>query len=152
MSVENGAYPKVLPKEVYNSLESLKKGRKLTLILHSKSVQADGFTLGTIVQVQVKKGNENRGKCSADKTVLGRGRELQIIVVPSRNGKEISAAFEEVRPALPKECSSNTVQEYMDMMDRCIDIEMDEVITIEEGTNEERVNNVEHEANEYKKT
>lgn len=55
MAVENGAYSKILPNEVYNAHENLNAKRKLSLIQHSKSVQTDDFTPVTNVQVHVKK-------------------------------------------------------------------------------------------------
>lgn len=103
--VQNSFVPSSLPKEILEAHENLKAKKKPTLILRSKATSDESFKPGNIVQVFIKKGNEKRGKSSGDKVVLEYDHDSRIVIVPGSGGRRIRAAVEDVRAALPGDCS-----------------------------------------------
>lgn len=53
---------------------------------------------------------KKQGKWSLPKIVLLVDNEARLVTVPGKNGKRVTAVFEDVRPALPDESFAMSIQ------------------------------------------
>ena len=118
--VLSAASPVPLPKELVDAHDALIARRRLTKILKSKSVSDAMFAVGDLVEVFIKKGKEKRGKWSTSKSILTYDHPSRTVTVAGKNGRVISAAIEDVRPAITENEFSLGLQEAMNELDDII--------------------------------
>lgn len=83
--------------------------------------------VGDWVQVFIKRDKEKRGRWLLPRIVLTYDRSVRTITVPGSNGKTISAAIEDTRPALADDSLAALVQEGIDRLDTELSDSLDHV-------------------------
>lgn len=121
-----GNFPAVVPEEIIQAHQNLIAERKLTKILKSKAITNAQFCVGDLVQIYVKNQHQKRGKWSSSKVVLSYDKESGTVTVPGKNGCEVRAAVEDVRPACKEDTLEAFIQEAMDQMADTLDSLIDE--------------------------
>lgn len=71
----------------------------MTKILRSRSLSANDFRAGDLVQVYVKQGKERRGKWWSPRQVININNDDRMLSVPGTAGLQIVVAFEDARAA-----------------------------------------------------
>ena len=89
---------------------------KLLLILRSKAVNEVPLTVGEAVEVYQKKEHEKRDKWSDFRPILSINHDARSLKVPGRRGREVTVAFEDVRPAIQQQSFTHMVQDGIDAL------------------------------------
>jgi len=109
-----------IPVEIVDAQETLKAKRKLALIMRSKSTRDNVVKPGDEVEVYLRKGKEKRGKWLSGRPILSYDHESRTVSIPGSNGRTMSAAIEDVRPAVEKDSFAQKVRESIDILEENI--------------------------------
>ncbi|PXF44011.1 hypothetical protein BWQ96_06244 [Gracilariopsis chorda] len=90
-----------------------------------------------MVQMFVKHQNQKRGHWSSAKPVLSNDRASRTVTLPGANGRNLSAAIEDLRPAVSKDELAATIQDDLDDMHSSVQMVIDDTVDIasDAGTN-----------------
>lgn len=109
-----------VPDDVRDAHNKLQARRKLALILRSKATKEIPLSIGDLVEVYQKEQHEKRGKWSAAKPILSINKDARSVSVPGKTGNEVSAAIEDVRPAIPQKGFAQHVQDGIDTLNELL--------------------------------
>lgn len=86
-----------------------------------KSHDGPTISVGDLVQVFMKQGHDKRGQWSSAKPILSYDHSTRTASLLVSNGRKMSAAVEDVRPALCESPLAEAVQQAIDGLDVTID-------------------------------
>eukprot|EP00178_Gracilaria_changii_P016470 TRINITY_DN4728_c0_g1_i1.p1 TRINITY_DN4728_c0_g1~~TRINITY_DN4728_c0_g1_i1.p1 ORF type:complete len:805 (-),score=91.02 TRINITY_DN4728_c0_g1_i1:529-2943(-) len=118
--------PTPVPAEMVEAHQSLVAKRKLTLILRSKATTEIPLSVGDMVQLFVKHQHQKRGHWSSAKPILSYDRASRTVTVPGAHGRKISAAIEDIRPAVSKDELAARIQDALDEMQSSVEIAIED--------------------------
>lgn len=119
--------PASVPDDLQHAHDTLIAKRRLTTILRCKNFTHHLPKVGDMVQVFVKLEKYKRGGWFSPRDVLSMDAESVVVTVPGAWKCTISAAIENVRPAVVEDDLSFLAQESIDALDDLIEAAMDDV-------------------------
>lgn len=109
-----------IPDDVIHAQERIQAGRKLAVMLKSKSVTEFPLCFGDLIEVFRHKSFEKGGKWSAPKPILWVDLGARSVTVPEKAGKEFSISIEDIRQAVPEESFAHTARAGIDQLDNML--------------------------------
>lgn len=111
----------LITPEVEQAHQRLVARRKLNVILRSNTYDTLSLVPGDLVQIYLKKFAGKRGHWTSPRQVLTVNKDGGFVVVPGRAGKEVKAAFEDVRIAPQLDDLEELIQAAVDVVDETLD-------------------------------
>lgn len=114
--IEPSESPNPLPDDLRRAHDELVAKRPLNLILRSPSPASPSLQVGDMVLVYRKHSHDKRGRWTAPGVDLSIDRSAASITGASSGRKDVTVAFENVRPAISEEQLALTVLESIDLI------------------------------------
>lgn len=113
--------PITVPDDVRTVHDELIAKCKLNAMFRSHAVKDKPIKVGDIIQIYIKKDNQERGSWSLPKTVLKYDRASHTVTVPGAKGHYVEAAIEDVRHAVSQHSLIQLIQDAIDVCDYSIE-------------------------------